>query len=175
MTRCAAINKTDGKRCKKDVTKDDDCKYCANHKKILEQEVQEQEVQEVQEQPQKQEVQEQQQKQEVQEQGMEIDVENVQRPYDINVINILTNIIEKLDNMQLEKKTRQVKKSNIDTCAKRILYHEAKKDHKFVDMVRNKYNLHGINVPWTLIKINSDIFWETLDDSIKDDYRKLVK
>lgn len=87
------------------------------------------------------------------------------------IMDTLTQL--KLSFDEIKPKNRKPKHSPVITRAKWLFYHEAKKDVKFVESVKFIYpNLS--KVPWQLIKEKSDLYWDTIDQEMRDNYIKMA-
>lgn len=87
------------------------------------------------------------------------------------IMDTLTQL--KLSVDEIKPKNRKPKHSPVITRAKWLFYHEAKKDVKFVESVKFIYpNLS--KVPWQLIKEKSDLYWDTIDQEMRDNYIKMA-
>lgn len=74
--------------------------------------------------------------------------------------------------------SKQRKKGNLYTQAKKIYYHENKRESAILQIARDELNKSegfgkayaGKNIPWTLVKTVTDHAFESLDPQTKNEY-----
>lgn len=92
-------------------------------------------------------------------------------------IIMLTQVITKLNELIVAVDI-QKKKGNLYTQAKKLYYHEKKKDPAVLQIARDELNksdgygkaYNNKNVPWLLIKTVTDHAFDSLDPQTKNDY-----
>ena len=81
--------------------------------------------------------------------------------------SILTSLSELKITVETKKKQKEIP---LLKRAKMAFYHDIKKDIKFKEYVAGLHNLQVGKIPWQLVKEKSDLYWVTVEQSVRDKY-----